>query len=102
MINKYEILDPIEQQGYSLLKEDKIRCANCQKPLIEVIKVKEDSSINTAMRARCPFCGDKSFWYKISGKICVQAVDGLSIANSPVDIRNNIRFTNIEVVKNGP
>ncbi len=89
-----------EKRGYSLIKKDQIKCGNCQRPLIDLIKIKEDKEIETAIRAYCPFCNDCSFWYKISGKICIQAVEGLSILDMPMDIRNGIRFTNIKVVKN--
>jgi DNA-directed RNA polymerase subunit RPC12/RpoP len=83
-----------------ILKEEKIKCAGCGKPLVEVLKVKEDKEINTAIRVRCPYCSDSSFWYKISGKIYVQAIDGLSITDAPVEKMNGILFTTIKVMKN--
>jgi len=85
---------------FNISKDDIIICANCNKQLLSVIKVKEDKNIQTAIRVQCPFCKDTSFWYKISGKIYIQSVEGLSITDMPVDIRNGIMFTNIKVKKN--
>ena len=89
-----------DKQDFVWIKEDKLICGNCYKPLLEVLKVKEDEKKVTAIRALCPYCHDQSFWYKISGKIYIQAMDGLSIADAPIDIRNDIMFTTIKVIKN--
>jgi DNA-directed RNA polymerase subunit RPC12/RpoP len=98
MLEEYTV-DPAKQWT-EILKEEKIKCAGCSKSLVDVLKVKEDKEINTAIRVRCPYCDDFSFWYKVSGKIYVQAVDGLSIDNNPVVKQNNILFTTITMVKN--
>ena len=98
MLEEYTV-DPAIQWT-EILKEEKIKCAGCNKPLVDVLKVKEDKEINTAIRVVCAYCTDMSFWYKISGKIYVQAVDGLSIDNSPVVKQNGIFFTTITMVKN--
>ena len=62
-----------------LLQEDVIRCANCNKGLIEVAKVKEDLSRTHVIIAECPFCGDTSFRYKVDGQIYMSAVNGTVI-----------------------
>jgi hypothetical protein len=87
-------------QWTEIIKEEKIKCAGCRKPLVEILKVKEDREINTAIRAVCPYCTDMSFWYKISGKIYMQAIDGLSIVDAPVEKMNGILFTTVKVMKN--
>ena len=97
MIEEYK--NPIEQWK-EILKEEKIKCAGCNKPLVDVLKVKEDKGINTAIKVHCPHCNDSSFWYKVSGKIYIQSVDGLSIADAPVEKRNGILFTTITMIKN--
>jgi len=98
MLEQYE--SDAAAQWTEILKEEKIKCAGCGKPLIDILKVKEDKEINTAIRVRCSYCDDSSFWYKISGKIYVQAVDGLSIVDAPVEKMNGILFTTIKVMKN--
>lgn len=86
-------------QGYELLKEDTIKCGGCNKPLVEVIKVKKNDT-TTIIKVLCPFCGDTSFKYTINGKIYIQAVEGLSIKNMPTEVKDNIIQTYIEVIKN--
>jgi DNA-directed RNA polymerase subunit RPC12/RpoP len=89
-----------EKQGYELLKDDTIKCGNCSKPLISVIKVREEDT-TTNIKATCPYCNDSSFWYQIKGKIFIQAVEGLAMADMPMKIQNGIQFTTIKVVKDG-
>jgi DNA-directed RNA polymerase subunit RPC12/RpoP len=99
MLEEYTT-DPTKQWT-EILKEDTIKCTNCKHELLDVLKVKEDKEINTALRVICPYCTDTSFWYKISGKIYVQAADGLSIDNNPVVKQNGILFTTITMIKEG-
>ena len=104
MGNNWALITPVEQkeiekQGYSLLQDDNIRCGNCDKPLVDIIKVKETDT-STAVKVHCPYCDDTSFWYKIKGKIYLQAVDGLHIASAPIEIKNEIIYSTIEVKKN--
>jgi DNA-directed RNA polymerase subunit RPC12/RpoP len=89
-----------EKQGFLLAKEDTIKCANCNKSLIQVLQVKEDTSIITSIVVECPYCSDTSFRYKISGKIYLQATEGNSIDTMPMDIKDGIRYTRIKVIKN--
>ena len=105
MENNWALMASVEQkeresQGFLLIKDDIIKCANCGIDLLCVLKVK-DENVETAIRVDCPYCGDGSFWYKISGKIYIQAAEGLSIKDMPINIRNGIRFTDIKVIKHG-
>ena len=95
-------LDQVEKEkiGYTLLKQDVIKCGNCNKPLVSVIMVQNNDDRH-AIKAYCPYCKDCSFWYQITGKICIQAVEGLSMIDMPTNIRNGINFTEIKVAKNG-
>ena len=97
----YEInKDNSEKKGYVLLKEDCIRCANCNKKLLEVIKVKEVKEMVREIKVNCPYCGDSSFLYRITGVVYTQAPDELSISDMPVDILENVIKMNVEVIKN--
>jgi len=87
-----------EKLNYSILKDETIKCANCNKDLISIIKVKENQNQQSAIKALCPYCNDSSFWYRISGQIYLQAVDGLSIVDMPVKVQNGVIFTTIEVI----
>lgn len=106
MSNNWAIITPVEQkviekQGFTFLQNDTVHCGNCNKPLIDVIKVKETETV-TAIKVKCPHCNDTSFWYKIKGKIYLQAVDGLHISSAPIDVKNDIIYSTIEVKKNEP
>jgi DNA-directed RNA polymerase subunit RPC12/RpoP len=89
-----------EKQGhnYVLLKDDKILCANCNKELINVVKVKNNEEQH-AIKSSCPYCNDESFWYQIDGKIFMLPMNNLRINNVTTNVRNSIKFTEIEVLK---
>lgn len=104
MLNNWAIITPVEQKeveskGFSFLHNDILHCSNCNKPLIDIIKVKETDRV-TAIKVKCPYCNDTSFWYKIKGKIYLQAVDGLYISSAPIEVKNEIIYSTIEVKKN--
>jgi hypothetical protein len=84
-----------------ILQEDTIKCANCSKALIQVIKVKEDPSRVHAIMATCPFCGDSSFRYKIDGRIYVGHVPGTSILNYPIENINGVLYSTVKVAIDG-
>lgn len=73
-----------ESLGYKIIKEDHIRCGNCNKKLLNVIKVK-DSPIKNYLIVVCPYCSDKSFKYLVEGKMYVGAADKLVISKSDTD-----------------
>jgi DNA-directed RNA polymerase subunit RPC12/RpoP len=88
------------KQGYSVLKDGIIKCGNCNKNLLSVIKIQENNQQHN-IKVDCPYCNDESFWYKIDGKICIQPCDGLSMVDMNTDIKDEIHFTEIKVIKNG-
>jgi len=87
-----------EKQGYELLDDKIIQCADCGRSLIEIIKVKEDDSIIKQIKALCP-CGGSSFLFEIRGHTYLQAVEGLYIDNMPTECDGNIIKMTIEVLK---
>jgi len=89
----------VEKQGFSFLQNEIICCGDCNKPLVEVVKVKE-SEQTTALMVKCPYCGDNSFWCKVKGKIYIQAIEGLYMAECPTVVQNDIIYSKIEVKKN--
>jgi len=96
----YEYEPEPKNRGYELLRKDVIRCANCKKPLVDVIKVKEDINLIKETKANCPYCGDESFVYRTTGEVFMQASDGVSIVNPKVEFVNNIIKQYMEMMKN--
>lgn len=86
-------------EGYEVLQEDVIKCANCYKPLVEVVKVKEDPARTNVIVAKCPFCGDSSFRYKITGRLYIGNVEGTVIDDCPVDKVGDTFYSTIKVSK---
>jgi DNA-directed RNA polymerase subunit RPC12/RpoP len=90
-----------ERHNYTILKDDIVKCANCNKPLLDVLKIQEDTNIISTIKVECPYCSDSSFWYKISGKIYIQSHEGLSITDMPIEKDNNgVIHSNIKVIIN--
>ena len=87
-----------EKQGYDLLKEDTIKCADCRKTLIEVIKVKEDKNQQKIIDVYCP-CGGSSFLYVIEGVTYLQAAKGLAIDDMPTEVKDGVTHMTIKVIK---
>jgi phage FluMu protein Com len=96
---EYEPLGPL---GYQLLTEDIIECADCGKPLVEIIKVME-GAIKKNVLVKCPFCdGGTSFLFRIEGQTYIQAVDNVIISNMPMDIDDDgVMHITVETMKNG-
>lgn len=90
----------VVQDVFLLAQENTIECANCRKALLHVLQGTGDDSITTFILVECPYCGDSSFRSRAKGKIYIQAANGLSIADMPMDIKDNIRYTTIKVIKN--
>ncbi len=52
-----------------------IDCSNCRKPLVSIMKGKDEPGRSTKIRARCPYCGDQSFIKTIEGKFFLGSTD---------------------------
>ena len=50
------------RHGYKILNDDIIKCADCNRKLIEVVKVREDIELVKKIKVICP-CGGESFLY---------------------------------------
>ena len=88
----------VEEKGFELLQDDTIKCADCGIPLISIIKVREDDTIQKRIKAVCT-CGGESYMYEIKGDTYMQAVEGLAIEDMPMDIIDNIMNITIKVIK---
>lgn len=88
---------PIESKGYQILKDDTIKCADCGKRLVDIIKVKENESVQKAISALCP-CGGESFLYIITGETYMQASPGRVITNIPTYTKDGIIHMTVEVI----
>jgi hypothetical protein len=98
MADLFQELPDRELLGYVLIKEDNIKCANCSKKLLTLIKVSENSQKNYFI-VKCPFCGDKSYKYEVNGKIYAGAYEGLVITNCETDVPTKDVFVNIVELK---
>lgn len=88
-----------EIRGYELLHSDTIKCANCKKPLIDIIKVKDNVHVIKEIQCSCPFCDDGSFKYKIVGETYMQASKGVILTDIDTGYIDNIIILNIKVMK---
>ena len=88
-------------EGYSVLQEDHIKCASCNKSLVEVVKVKEDPSKVHMIIAECPFCGDASFRYRIDGIIYIGDAASTTITDTITELKDDKIYSTIKVAKNG-
>lgn len=86
-----------EKRGYALLKEDVIKCADCGRTLLDIIKVKEGDIIKE-LEAICP-CGGSSFIYRIVGESYFQACPGLSIEDIDMDFEDEVTTMKVKVVE---
>lgn len=50
-------------------------CSACGKELIDIMVVEPDAPLVTKIRAKCPFCGDRSLPSVIRGGFCVGSTD---------------------------
>lgn len=44
-------------------------CSNCRKALCEILLINPEVDLELNYRASCPYCGDKSFPFKVKGQI---------------------------------
>lgn len=87
-----------ERHNYKTLEERIIKCADCGLKLVEIIKVKENDG-RKAVLATCP-CGGGSFLYEVEGQTLIQAVEGMSISDMPIETVDGVMHITIEVIKN--
>lgn len=73
----------------SNVNEFTIYCSNCDSPIAGVVIADADAPVENRIRARCPFCGDHSFWKTFSGTYCF---GGVAMPN-PKDARDEIPLT---------
>jgi len=89
---------PVEKQGYEILQDDTIKCADCGKKLVDIIKVKEDETQVKVIKAECP-CGGESFLYEIVGHTYMQASEGRVIGDMPTEVIDNVMHITVKVVQ---
>lgn len=93
-------LDQVEREkkGYEILEDKMIKCGDCDKKLVNVVKIKESSKQNIIL-VNCPYCGGTSFKYRSEGEIIMQAVPGLIIDKIDTDTIGQTFSTIIDLVK---
>ena len=89
------------KEQFLIAQEGIIECANCKKALLNVLQGTGNETIVTFILVECPYCGDSSFKTRVKGKIYIQAANGLTMSDMPLDIIDGIRHTTIKVTKNG-
>lgn len=58
-----------ESQGLTDNEEIILKCSNCDRDLVYIMRVNDDPDFDFVYQANCPFCGDKSFQKRIVGRI---------------------------------
>ena len=87
-----------EKRGYQLLEDKIIKCADCGKKLVEVVKATEHQSKKTIM-ATCP-CGGSSFIYEVEGQTLMQPIEGMAIEDMPIEVDDNdVMHITVKVVE---
>lgn len=84
-----------EEQGFSNISDDILRCADCGKSLVIVKKVKETTEENK-FKAMCDYCGGSSFIKTIVGKIYINGTENTSLDNVDVIAQTADDFGNIK------
>lgn len=74
----------VEHQGYTLKDQKIIRCNNCSKDLIDIIKVK-DSDVEIVVQGLCTKCGEKTFKKSFKGKVYIVPCDGVEFIDTESD-----------------
>ena len=96
MNNKVEITQSHrEEQGFSNISDDILRCADCGKSLVIVKKVKETTEENK-FKAVCDYCGGSSFIKTIVGKIYVSPTENTALSNIDVVAQTDDGLGNIK------
>lgn len=91
--------DSDKSLGYKLITDNTVNCANCSKPLLNVIKVK-DSDRKNYFIANCPYCGDKSYKMRVDGVVYSAAAENLVIIDiDTVSVDDIVFVNNIRVKK---
>jgi len=87
-----------EKRGYKLLEDRTIKCADCGKKLVEVVKVTEQEFKKT-IKAICP-CGVSSFIYEVLGQTLMQPAEGMIIEDMPTEVDDdNVMHITVKVIK---
>lgn len=73
-----------EEQGFSNISDDILRCADCGKSLVIVKKVKETTEENK-FKAMCDYCGGSSFIKTIVGKVYISGVEETNLSDIQLD-----------------
>lgn len=86
--------------GFKLLEESHIKCADCGKKLVEIIKVKDEDRIVKNIKAQCPYCDGESFVFRVTGFSYIQAVEPLSIEDMPTEFEEDgTMHITVEMIK---
>lgn len=85
-----------EKHGYDVSEEKIIKCADCNKKLVEIITVQESDEIKMVI-AECP-CGGSSFLYEVKGRTFIQPVEGRELGEMPVEIKDKVMHITIKVL----
>lgn len=66
-----------ELKGYELIEEVQLKCSSCNKPLVNIAKISEESrTLLSRYQAKCCYCKDTSWVKTITGTVCLSGIDG--------------------------
>ena len=74
-----------------------LSCSNCNAILADLVKTVADESIKWKFRAKCPFCGDKSYVKELTGIFAVGGV-GRPKPDDPTDDIPSTAWDNQETI----
>lgn len=95
-MTEFKLKTKFKKMGYSIINEDTIKCPDCLKELIQIIKVKESPKINKIMVV-CPYCGEESFWHTISGEILINPCEKIKLIDVDTQVDVDMYTSKIKV-----
>jgi hypothetical protein len=59
-----------------------IKCSSCWEPLVDILTYDKQLDEEFSICCECPYCGDRSYYEKLTNKFYVSAKDGILIVDS--------------------
>jgi len=94
-----EKLQPVLEDGGSAT----LQCSNCDKKLVEIWRTRPNEKLNDKaviwkLRAKCCYCGDKSYPIEFQGGFHYKGIGKVLDKNKPEDEIDITKITNVEPV----
>ena len=93
---KTQYVSKRKKHGYSLIEDKIIKCPNCLKELVQIIKVKNEDKINK-ISVVCPYCNEESFKHTIEGQILINPCQNIKMVDMKTDLKDDVYQAKIMV-----